>query len=331
MAAARMRRGQWLAFPTDWGYTLGSNMQAAMDGLTSSAISSYIKGPIILHAPDNSAAGAQLCLTDNQRNLFNVLVRRHWPGHLVILGKSKTSPTIIGVSVSPNFMVNRLIHQLNEPIATVQYCGLDSSGFNHIMTSHEARCQLQPIKSHIMMLSEVSDMYREATRPTIVHLDNDNNGIRLVQRGYVTETELCETVATVGGSVVSGGLSLPDAYMLMTNTLPYISPSKVVSRIAHLSKCLVVDFGGKVSWAREPVALRYVDLSPSASGDEAVANMMPTLHNLEGVTGARAILLPELIDSDRYHLHHDDTNEFIRLATSSRYVMVDDSMVVRII
>lgn len=104
-AAAVIRRGGLVAFPTETVYGLGANaLDAGAAVRIFEAKQRALNDPLIVHINDATHATQSLidwpALTQRQRELYEILARRFWPGPLtLVLPKQASVPAVVSAGL----------------------------------------------------------------------------------------------------------------------------------------------------------------------------------------------------------------------------------------
>jgi L-threonylcarbamoyladenylate synthase len=274
LAAAFIRQGKLVAFPTDTVYGLGAN---GLDPLAVARIYELKErpafNPLILHVA-NLESIKELTLSFDQR-VF-ALAEKFWPGPLTILfQKSKLVPDIVTAGLStvgiriPNHSVAlELIKRAGCPIAAPS---ANKFGRLSPTSAHHVRKQL-PNLDFVLDGGNTT----VGIESTIIALRE--KGVEIIRPGSITVEELCKVVPMAGVQAPHDKIIAPG--MLKS----HYSPNKPFYIIGEsLPENLPTGNAGLIAYnfPKNPEFKKVVQ--PSASGDlkEYAIKLFATIHEFE--------------------------------------------------
>ncbi len=278
-AAALLRRGGLVAFPTETVYGLGAD---ATQGTAVAGIYDA-KGrpsfnPLIAHVADLAAA--------QREGLFNdkalTLARAFWPGPLTLVVPVAPSCSVsslaragldsIGLRVPSHPVALALLRSFEHPIAAPS---ANRSG--HVSPTLAAHV-LADLTGRIDAVIEGGATEVGVESTIISCLDNR---LRLLRPGAVTRAQV---EALLGETLLDAdGDALIAPGMMQSHYAP--NASVLLNATQGAASAALLDFGGQL--AAEPCLMR-IDLSPSRDLSEAAAHLFDALRQLDAV-GAQQI------------------------------------------
>ena len=288
-AAAQLRQGDLVAFPTETVYGLGAN---ATDDQAVARIFEA-KGrprfdPIIVHLADpNELHSVTASVSDDARQLADAF----WPGPLtMVLPRSDSIPPIVsaglptvGVRVPDHPIASQLIEMAGCPIAAPSG---NRFGCISPTTAEHVREQLA---DRVQVILDGGPC-RVGVESTVLDMTSDTP--RLLRPGGVTREELEEVVGSV--EVFEGAQPVDQAAPAPGMLARHYAPSTPVKLLAELPTTVPPCSGLLVfstpeitdGWAHLEVLSRDGDLV------EATAGFFAALHRLDGHNLQQIIALP---------------------------------------
>ena len=218
-AAALIRNGKLVAFPTETVYGLGAN---ALDPIAVAKIFELKErpsfDPLIVHV---DSLGRAETLTTFRGKIFYTLAEAFWPGPLtLIVPKSAQVPDIVssglptvGIRMPDHPIAHQLIRQADRPIAAPS-----ANKFGRISPTRAWH-----VERYLPGVDKVLDggITRVGIESTIVALEQD--GFRLLRPGAITRKELLQLVPE---SQYPEGTAITEAPGMMDShyspTLPFL-------------------------------------------------------------------------------------------------------------
>ena len=286
-AAAALRRGELVAFPTETVYGLGA------DATNARAVAAIFEAkgrprfnPLIVHVADAAAAGRLGKLTACGQRLADAL----WPGPLtLVLERQPACPiadlataglTTLGVRVPAHRIAQRLLAEAGLPIA-----GPSANRSGHVSPTTAAHVAAD-LADRVAMILDGG--------PTAVGLEStvvDVTGKApvILRRGGVSR----ETIAEIIGApieVATGAADKPASPGMLARHYAPATPVRLNARDVRDGEALLA-FGPRMPAHAGPV------INLSAVGDlaEAAANLFAALRTLDaaGATAIAAMPIPE--------------------------------------
>lgn len=308
--AAKLRRGELVAFPTETVYGLGAN---AHDDAACRRIYAYkrrpLSDPLIVHVVSAAVARSLCILSPAQTALFDALARRFWPGPLTLIVPAgpglaevvSAGSGWVGLRVPAHSTAQALLAAAEVPVAAPSanlFAHVSPTTAAHVAADFADRA-LAVLDGGAATLGIESTVLRvEDNRLCCLRLGSlpleDLQTFLRLEPGL--SSVKCETVtrwAEEGAAVQAPG-------QFLKHYAPTIE-AKVLARSgehprlepAALARCVLVDFAARRAELRSRVA-RYVTLSETGSLTEAMAQLYALLREVENTPGAELILLPDL-------------------------------------
>jgi L-threonylcarbamoyladenylate synthase len=333
---ARLRQGELVAFPTETVYGLGCNaldesailkiFEAKERPLTDPLIS-HVANPEdaynLWNAPADSLEGKAL----------RVLCEKFWPGPLTLVARAAPHvPALLMANTgfcacrAPQHPVAmELINAAEVPLAAPS-----ANKFGHVSPTRSQHVWDDLLYEDVWIVDTVQnsvDVCDVGVESSVAKLEmsgsessSASGKITLLRQGAVSikDIEAClheaglgdafsvetktqktsdETVATVapGQSIRHYSPDIPSFIISQSRSESDVRLD--VDEIEFLSKCVIIDFGGKLQPWREH-AIAYRDLSDTGDSSQATKSVFEALRWAERVQGADRIIFPEINKND---------------------------------
>jgi tRNA threonylcarbamoyl adenosine modification protein (Sua5/YciO/YrdC/YwlC family) len=315
VAAAYLRAGRLVAFPTETVYGLGAS------ALNAAAIEAIfeVKGrplsdPLIVHVCNADMARKLCVLSEGENRIFSALVESFWPGPLTLVANAADIVPRIVTGGGDTVGLRHPRHSIAQIL--IEKCGLplaapSANVFGHVSPTEASHvvsdlgqwpiwvldggsCTvgIESTVAKIVSESEVLILRRgavsaEAIRVTLERL-NVKARVSVFERVVRNNSEM---LSSPGQSLIHYAPAVPAFLIGQDNFENNLGP-----KIA-LDKCALVDIGAQLS-SYSSECLAYVDLSTSGNLHEACERIFSVLRVLEKQAGVEAILLPDLSNED---------------------------------
>jgi L-threonylcarbamoyladenylate synthase len=285
-AAARLRDGELVVFPTETVYGLGA------DATSERAIAAIFaaKGrprfnPLIVHVADIDAAGAIAEVDDRAR----LLAARFWPGPLTLV-LPRRSDAMISRLVSAG-LDTIAVRAPNHPVAQAL---LRAAALPVAAPSANLSGQLSPTRAeHVAagaLAWRVAMILDGGPCPVGVEstvIDMRGPTAALLRPGGVPAEAIAAVVGTLAGTAMAKGAAPPSPGMLSRHYAP--------SRPLRLNATAAGPGEALLAFGPDAPADAAFNLSPRGDLREAAANLFAMLHRLDrpGVAAIAVMAVPE--------------------------------------
>lgn len=324
-------KGDLVAFPTETVYGLGAN------ALNENALEKifHAKGrpksdPLIVHIRSLFQAESLTEMTSFQRQCFDILGKKFWPGPLTLIVKaSKAISTLItaggdsiAIRIPSGSVAQNLLQKVNIPIAAPS-----ANRFGHVSPTR-AQHVFDDLGNYPNLLildhSETCDIGIEST---VVKISEDNK-ISILRPGSISslqikkileenrifvEVSLVKKVININDAEKNGIQRLESPGQLLTHYAPSLEAFIIQNNNAKeflsqnfsskfLAESVVIDFNSK-NINLKKLVLSYFDLSPSGQAQEASRNLFSYLRKAEVIEKSKYILLPHLLSESNEEIN----------------------------
>jgi tRNA threonylcarbamoyl adenosine modification protein (Sua5/YciO/YrdC/YwlC family) len=313
-AAARLRAGELVAFPTETVYGLGAS------ALNAKAIEKIFRlkerpysDPLIVHVANVDMAYALCLLSPASRQIFDVLAQSFWPGPLtIVVPASNLVPKIVmaggstvGIRCPAHPLALELISRTHLPIAAPS-----ANKFGHVSPTTAFHVAEDLGRDGLMILD--GGQCAVGIESTVLKISSDNECV-ILRRGAVSAEALSlvlaenclSCVVSVRNRFVSEKVSMETPGELLIHYAPVL-PAYLIKETPieepflkemSLSDCALIDIGGRFQKYREHCAYS-VDLSESSNMREVCERLFFVLREVEKRPFVKAILVPDLSKED---------------------------------
>lgn len=200
-AAALLRRGELVAFPTETVYGLGAdatNVEAVLNIFK--AKGRPLTDPLIVHVAQAADAESLVELQEEERKVFHALANAFWPGPLTQIVKASaripapvTANTgFVGIRVPKHRLAKALLERAQVPVAAPS-----ANRFGHVSPTRAEHVLADLAEKHVMVLDGESaesvvpsDPCEFGIESTVVKLERDTKELLIFRQGAVTQSEL---------------------------------------------------------------------------------------------------------------------------------------------
>lgn len=200
-AAALLRRGELVAFPTETVYGLGAdatNVEAVLNIFK--AKGRPLTDPLIVHVAQAADAESLVELQEEERKVFHTLGNTFWPGPLTQIVKASaripapvTANTgFVGIRVPKHRLAKALLERAQVPVAAPS-----ANRFGHVSPTRAEHVLADLAEKHVMVLDGESaesvvpsDPCEFGIESTVVKLEPDAKELLIFRQGAVTQSEL---------------------------------------------------------------------------------------------------------------------------------------------
>ena len=326
-AAASIRAGKLVAFPTETVYGLGASVfdPAAVQSVFA-AKQRPASDPLIVHVLDWEQAVSVLALPSAAlRDAMAALAEEFWPGPLTMVAPAAASVPLsvtagtglVGVRSPDHAVARALIAEAQVPIVAPS-----ANRFGHVSPTTAQHVYDDLAHADGLTILDGGASCRHGIESTVCRVDLDASPPRLVvfrrgavppsalldalRRAGIADIEACiekkhakPAAAAAAGTAVSPGFAAPG--QLLTHYSPDVPTflagvgdgDGAPGADAPLAATVVVDFGGALA-TLQGGCLAYRDLSPDASPQDAGAALFATLRWTESVEGAKRVVLADV-------------------------------------
>ncbi len=324
--AKALKSDSLVAFPTETVYGLGANAlsEKAAEKIFS-AKGRPKSDPLIVHISFMRQAESLTNMSEFQRQCFDVLGTKFWPGPLTIIVKaSNIVPKIItangdsiALRIPANKVAQELLKQANIPVAapsanrfghvsptTAKHVYDDLSDFDDLyILDHSENCSIG-IESTVIKIFEKNKI--ALLRPGAISSLQIKSELNKEKINF--EFEILQRVVKIQDIEKSANISMESPGQLLTHYAPTIEAFIVTNQSKSenfgqtfskefLNSSVIIDFNQKNASLMKS-SLKYIDLSSRGDFDEASQNLFSYLRNAEKIEGAKYILLPDLIEQN---------------------------------
>ncbi len=285
-AAARLRDGELVVFPTETVYGLGA------DATSERAIAAIFaaKGrprfnPLIVHVADIDAAAALAEVDGRARALAD----RFWPGPLTLV-LPRRSDAAISRLVSAG-LDSVAVRAPNHPVAQAL---LRTAGLPVAAPSANLSGQLSPTRAEHIAASALARRVAMILDggPCPVGVESTVVDVRgptaaLLRPGGVPAEAIAAAIGPLAGADIAAGASLPSPGMLSRHYAP--------SRPLRLNATAAGPGEALLAFGPEAPANAALNLSSGGDLQEAAANLFAMLHSLDrpGIAAIAVMAVPE--------------------------------------
>ena len=205
-AAAALREGQLVAFPTETVYGLGAH---ALDAAACARIFE-VKGrprsdPLIVHVPSVEAAESLVRLEPEGLTLLRRLAESFWPGPLTIVAPAceelpvevTSGSGFVGVRCPNHALAIELLREAAVPVAAPS-----ANRFGHVSPTRPEHV-MDDLGAHaifVLRQSAAEGCCDVGIESTVLKLSEETQQLILLRRGGVPEAELARWVEAEGGA-----------------------------------------------------------------------------------------------------------------------------------
>lgn len=207
-AAALLRSGELLAFPTETVYGLGAN------ALNVEAVLNIFKAkgrpltdPLIVHVARPADAADLIEVSDAVRSVFSCLADRFWPGPLTIITKASaliplmvTANTgFVGIRCPNHDLARRLIAAAGVPVAAPS-----ANRFGHVSPTRAQHVLDDLAEKGVRVLNGESALCPQEAccqfgiESSVIKINPDTNEVWIYRQGAVTQSQLEDCLRSAG-------------------------------------------------------------------------------------------------------------------------------------
>lgn len=346
LAAACLRTGRLVAFPTETVYGLGAS------ALNSTAVEAIfeVKGrpltdPLIVHVSNVEMARKLCVLSEGENKVFTALTESFWPGPLTLVVKAeKIVPAVVtgggdtvGLRHPRHPIAQALIEKSAIPIAAPSaniFGHVSPTEASHVVSDlghwpiwvldgGSCAVGIESTVAKIVSESEVVILRRGAVSAEAIRIalesSNVDSQVTFLDRVVKNTTE---TLSSPGQALIHYAPNVPAFLVTKEESVRFVGEK------ISLGTCALVDLGGRFKEFSSQCSA-YIDLSDVGCLNEACEKIFSTLRILEKVSGVKAILLPDLSkESGEMALALSDrlnrASAFKRGKITNSFVQVDD-------
>lgn len=308
-AAARLRAGELVAFPTETVYGLGASIacETALDRVF------LVKGrphtdPLIVHVTGWADLEPLVCMSHSVRKIARVLVDAFWPGPLTLVLPASPGVSMrvraggmtVGVRCPQHPIARRLLELAGVPVAAPsanRFAHVSPTSADHVLNDLGATgvWVVDGGRSSVGIESTVVSVTDTAV--TVLRFGAVTaEALRECLRRRSLFIDVMESTGAVNNKVRLAPGQFPKHYS-PDRPAAVMCKMKGPDRDAvywQLNDCAVVDFGAKQLCLRESVAV-YRDLSPTASLVEAAYSLYAVMRELESLSEVKYMLFPDIM------------------------------------
>jgi tRNA threonylcarbamoyl adenosine modification protein (Sua5/YciO/YrdC/YwlC family) len=314
IAAARLRAGELVAFPTETVYGLGAS------ALNADAIEKIFRlkerphsDPLIVHVSSLEMAYSLCSLSSISRRVFDVLATSFWPGPLtIVVPASERVPKIVmaggntvGIRCPAHPLAIELISRTNLPVAAPS-----ANKFGHVSPTTALHVAEDLGRDGLMILD--GGQCAVGIESTVMKIVSDKECV-ILRRGAVSAEAISSVLSESGllcevsvrNRFVSDKVAMDSPGELLIHYAPIV-PAYLIKNVEqeepffkelNLSDCALIDVGGRFQRYQEYCAYS-VDLSETSNMLEACERLFFVLREVEKKPFVKAILVPDLSKED---------------------------------
>lgn len=306
-AAKHINSGCLVAFPTETVYGLGARLADPSLAQIFAAKHRPYSDPLICHFDVPEHAKKYLILTEEESVLFDKLAQAFWPGPLTIIAPATSAvpPLVmagtgcVGVRVPSHPVAHRFLELCGEPVAAPS-----ANLFGHVSPTtveHVAK-DLGQTEGLLIISGGKATIGIESTVVRIV-----GNTITILRPGFITAGQLdtvspgnVKTITADSQKLASPGHETRHYAPNLTTVL-----AKAGSEGREIpEKAVIIDFHRTFASVSSKV-LRYFDMSPVGSVQEAISRIYDILREAETTAGAEICLIADIEKSGKDGDQHD--------------------------
>jgi L-threonylcarbamoyladenylate synthase len=332
-AAAMLRAGGLVAFPTETVYGLGAN---ALD--TNAVLSIFrakgrpLTDPVIVHVPASRLMLNELFEFDESnaaaKAVVYALAEDFWPGPLTVIFKAgpsvpdcvTASTGFVGVRSPRHIVAQRLLEAAGVPVAAPS-----ANRFGHVSPTSSAHVVSDLGAEAVLVLEDEMDGGCSiGIESTVCRVSSSGDRVSILRCGAVTSCHLEAALALRGLFCV---VSVDNEKALKTKDEHSVAPGQMIKHYApdvptfvyravdgdtpeegfthrpaapvDARRVVVIDYGQRLATFRAACGPRYLDLSPEGRAEEACRGVFRALRRAEDLhredPGAiDLVLLPDL-------------------------------------
>ena len=301
IAASQINLGGLVAFPTETVYGLGAHLEEKSLAQIFATKKRPYSDPLITHFAFSEDTKKYIHLTEEETIIFDKLAKSFWPGPLTIVAPatSLVPPLVmagtgcVGVRVPSHPVAHRFLELCGEPVAAPS-----ANLFGHVSptTPEHVFTDLGFAEELLIISGGESDIGIESTVIRLI-----GSKLTILRPGFITssqlnqvcpgcvtfETSLKEKLTAPGHEIRHYAPNMP-TYLLTSN-------DENIEGIELTSNSVLIDFKRKYSDYSSKV-LRYFDLSPIGSIEDAIHKVYTILREAEQTINANDCIIVDIFD-----------------------------------
>ena len=306
-AAEHIQHGSLVAFPTETVYGLGARLDDVSLAKIFAAKHRPYSDPLICHFDTPEHAKKYVTLTDEESLLFDKLAQAFWPGPLTIIAPSTPAvpPLVmagtgcVGVRVPSHPVAHKFLEFCGEPVAAPS-----ANLFGHVSptTVEHVENDLGKTDDLLIISGGKATIGIESTVIRII-----GNTITILRPGFITAGQL-ETVSPGNVKAIcadSQKLASPghETRHYAPNLVTVLAKAGTDGKPIP-ANAVIIDFHRMFASVSSSV-LRYFDMSPVGSVQEAISRIYDILREAETTAGAEICLIADIEKSGQDGNEHD--------------------------
>lgn len=308
LAAKQINDGGLVAFPTETVYGLGARLcDESLANIFAAKRRPY-SDPLICHFDTPEAAKKYLILTEEESLIFDKLAAKFWPGPLTIIAPATNAvpPLVmagtgcVGVRVPSHPVAHRFLELCKEPVAAPS-----ANLFGHVSptTVDHVNNDLGDTEGLLIVSGGKATIGIESTVVRIL-----GNTITVLRPGFITAGQMEEISPGNVHRISSQNQKLASPGHETKHYAPNLPT--VLARVGSdgenfPEKAVMIDFNRQFASVSSKV-LRYFDMSPVGSVEEAISKVYDMLRDAETTQGAEICLVAEVVRSGKDGDAHDE-------------------------
>jgi tRNA threonylcarbamoyl adenosine modification protein (Sua5/YciO/YrdC/YwlC family) len=355
LCAEDLKNGKIVGFPTETVYGLGAN---ALNVEAVMKIFEYkgrpLSDPLIVHVTSTKMALSLVDIDNKTEDLFQILVKKYWPGPLTIILKANynvLSPIItantgfVGIRYPNHEIAAKLITLSNLPIAAPsanKFCHISPVNPHHVFQDFKEF----PVK---IIDGGITNFCMEST---VVKIITEEKKLLVYRMGAISPNELQQFIQNVEGykdftveviskkdkivtenqekfneeqeapgQFIKHYSPLIDTYILNdSNNVEHID---FIIKQEELKNTVLLDYNGIIKQRLGNIFGHYRDLSEKGNEEEVMHHLYDYLRWAEGRENAKKIVICDLEVHMKENQHLNTFIDRIKKASSSKKISID--------